>query len=244
MPGRVLSCNRTGGSAWLHDRARSYCAGKETRPDRYIGESSSREARYSTMASTSGYVTRLNPVECALKAQAAIVAEPSVVGLATDSLVLVRKLKTNTFHTVLRAKLKAESDGTSITLSAGMDRVVFVFGCVFLGAFLALSVAFLLAYLRVFQSFQFSDEDRKNWLFLSLPLICAVLGVALAQLGRYQARDEAPFLTGLLLDALDAKATGKEVGPIEVKARGRRASGAARSARVVEETIGHEIDVG
>ena len=132
-----------------------------------------------------------------------------------------------------------------------MDRVVFVFGCIFLGAFLATSVAFLLAYLRVFQSFQFSDEDRRNWLFLSLPLICAVLGVALAQLGRYQARDEAPFLTRLLVDALEAKSTGRQVGPIEVKGRSGRPSGAARSARAQEEsggfnidaTAGHDIDV-
>jgi hypothetical protein len=161
------------------------------------------------MASTSGYVTRLNPVECELKAQAAIVAEPSVVGYVSDSLVLVRKLKCNTFHTVVRAKLKPASDGTSIVLTAGMDRVVFVFGCVFLGAFLAISVMFLLAYLRVFESFQFSDEDRKDWLFLSLPLISAVLGVALAQLGRYQSRDEAPFLTRLVVDAIAAKGAGK-----------------------------------
>ena len=195
------------------------------------------------MASRSGYVTRLNPVECTIKAQAVIVAEPSVVGMTTDSLVLVRKLKTNTFHTVVRVKLKPAAEGTGITLTAGMDRVVFVFGCIFLGAFLAISVAFLLAYLRVFQSFQFSDEDRRNWLFLSLPLICAVLGVALAQLGRYQARDEAPFLTRLLVDALDAKATKRQAGPIEVKSRIGKASGAARSTRVAEEAGGHDIDV-
>ena len=160
------------------------------------------------MGSRSEYVTRMNAVECSLKAQAAIVAEPSVVGLAEDSLVLVRKLRCNTFHTVVRAKLKSTADGTNVTLTTGMDRVVFVFGCIFLGAFLAISVAFLLAYLRVFQSFQFSDEDRKDWLFLSLPLISMVLGVALAQLGRYQSRDEGPFLTRLVVDAMGAKATG------------------------------------
>src|SRR5580765_2606880 len=195
------------------------------------------------MASRSGYVTRLNPVECTIKAQAVIVAEPSVVGMTTDSLVLVRKLKTNTFHTVVRVKLKPAAEGTSITLTAGMDRVVFVFGCIFLGAFLAVSVAFLLAYLRVFQSFQFSDEDRRNWLFLSLPLICAVLGLALAQLGRYQARDEAPFLTRLLVDALEAKSTGRQVGPIQVKGRRGPVSAATRSARVAEEAGGHDVDV-
>ena len=193
------------------------------------------------MATRAGYVTRLNPVECTLKAQAAIVAEPSVVGMATDSLVLVRKLKTNTFHTVVRVKLKPEAEGTSFTLSTGMDRVVLVFGCIFLGAFLAISAAFLLAYLRIFRSFQFSDEDRRNWLFLSLPLICAVLGVALAQLGRYQSRDEAPFLTRLLVDALDAKTTGKQVGPIEVKSRRRQGSAAARSGAIAEESGGYDI---
>ena len=195
------------------------------------------------MASRSGYITRFNPVECVMKAQAAIVAEPSVVGMTTDSLVLVRKLKTNTFHTVVRVKLKPEADGTGLALTAGMDRVVFVFGCIFLSAFLAISVAFLLAYLRVFQSFQFSDEDRRNWLFLSLPLICAVLGVVLAQLGRYQSRDEAPFLTGLIVEALDAKSTARQVGPVEVKARAPRASGARRSARAAEQqSDSFEID--
>jgi hypothetical protein len=160
------------------------------------------------MASRSEYLSRLNPVECAFKAQAAIVAEPSVVGMVEDSLILARKLRSNTFHTVVRARLKPATDGTTIFLTAGMDRVVFVFGCVFLTAFLAISVMFLLAYLRVFQSFQFSDEDRKNWLFLTLPMICAVLGVVFAQLGRYQARHEAPFLTQMLVDAMSAKATG------------------------------------
>ena len=194
------------------------------------------------MASRSEYVTRFNPVECTLKAEAAIVAEPSVVGMATESVVLVRKLRCNTFHTVLRAKLKPAADGTSITLTAGMDRVTFVFGCIFLGAFLAISVAFLLAYLRVFQSFQFSDEDRRDWLFLTLPMISAVLGVALAQLGRYQSRDEAPFLTRLVVDALGAKATGKQAGASEVKGY-RPPLRAARSARVAEETSAHELDV-
>jgi hypothetical protein len=103
-------------------------------------------------------------------------------------------------------------------------------------------VAFLLAYLRVFQSFQFSDEDRRNWLFLSLPLICAVLGVALAQLGRYQSRDEAPFLTRLVVDALDAKSTGRQAGPIQVKGRGAKVSRAARPAPVAEEASGYDID--
>ena len=195
------------------------------------------------MASRSGYFTRFNSVECELKAQAAIVAEPAVVGYVSDSLVLVRKLKCNTFHTVVRAKLKPATDGTSIQLTAGMDRVVFVFGCIFLGAFLAISVAFLLAYLRVFESFQFSDEDRKDWLFLTLPLISAVLGVALAQLGRYQSRDEAPFLTRLVVDALGANSTGKQAGPVEVKGRSRRGSRAARSAPEIEEFGGHDIDV-
>jgi hypothetical protein len=124
-----------------------------------------------------------------------------------------------------------------------MDRVVFVFGCIFLSAFLALALAFLLAYLRVFQSFQFSDEDRKNWLFLSLPLICAVLGVALAQLGRYQARDEAPFLTRLVVDALSATAVGKQVTASEVKGRSGSVSGSGRFARAGGGTSGHGIDV-
>ena len=66
------------------------------------------------MASRSGYITRFNPVECVMKAQAAIVAEPSVVGMTTDSLVLVRKLKTNTFHTVVRVKLRPEADNASL----------------------------------------------------------------------------------------------------------------------------------
>jgi len=189
-------------------------------------------------------------VECVLKAQAVIVAEPSVVGLTTDSLVLVRKLKTNTFHTVVRVKLKPATEGTSIALTAGMDRIVFVFGCIFLGAFAAISVAFLLAYLRVFQSFQFSDEDRRNWLFLSLPLISAVLGVALAQLGRYQARDEAPFLTQLLVGALDAKATGRQARPSEVMGRrglvsAARAAGPAKEAEGydIDAAVGHDLDV-
>jgi hypothetical protein len=219
------------------------CSGKSPL-DRYIVETLIRR-QYSTMTSRSGYTTRLNPVECVLKAQAAIVAEPSVVGLTTDSLVLVRKLKTNTFHTVVRVKLKPAAEGTGFTLTAGMDRVVFVFGCIFLSAFLAISVAFLLAYLRVFQSFQFSDEDRRNWLFLSLPLICAVLGVALAQLGRHQSRDEAPFLTRLIVDALDAKSTARQAGPVEVKPRPGRTSGRpARAARVAEESDSFEIDAG
>jgi chromate transport protein ChrA len=113
------------------------------------------------------------------------------------------------FQTVARAELKPEADGTAIVLTAGMDRIVFVFGCIILGAFLVISVLFLLAYIRVFQSFQFSDEDRKDWLFLSLPVVSAIVFVALAQLGRYAARDEAPFLIRLLVDAMEAKPKGR-----------------------------------
>lgn len=148
-----------------------------------------------------------------MKAEAAIVAEPQVVGMATDTLVLVRNLKGNMFQTVARAKLTPESEGTGIILTTGMDRVVFAFGCIFLGAFLALSIMYLVAYLRVFQSFQFSDQDRKDWLFLSMPVLSMVVGIALAQLGRYAARDEGPFLRRLLVDALDAKPKGKSAPP-------------------------------
>jgi hypothetical protein len=47
----------------------------------------------------------------------------------------------------------------------------------------------------------------------------------------------------LLVDALDAKATKRQAGPIEVKSRIGKASGAARSTRVAEEAGGHNIDV-
>ena len=36
----------------------------------------------------SNFLSRLTPVECSMKAQAAIVAESEVVGVATDELVL------------------------------------------------------------------------------------------------------------------------------------------------------------
>ncbi len=165
------------------------------------------------MASTSGYFTRLTPVECALKAQAAIVADAQVVGMATDTLVLVRMLKGNMFQTVARAELTQESEGTGIRLTAGMDRIVFVFSCIILAAFLVVNVIYLVAFLRIFQSFQFSDQDRKDWLFVSLPLISMILGVGLAQLGRYLARDEAPVLSRLLLDAMEAKPKGSRPAP-------------------------------
>ena len=165
------------------------------------------------MAAKSAYFSRLSPVECTLKAQAAIVAEAQVVGMATDELVLVRMLKGNMFQTVARAKLAQESEGTGITLTAGMDRIVFVFACIFLAAFVAVNIIYLVAYLRIFQSFQFSDQDRKDVLFVSLPLISMLLGVGLAQLGRYLARDEAPMLRRLLIDAMEAKPKGGRPAP-------------------------------
>jgi hypothetical protein len=155
------------------------------------------------------FFTRFTPVECALKAQAAIVAEDQVVGIATDSLVLIRKTKGNMFQTVLRAKLTKETDGTGIVLTTGMDRIVFAFGCIFLAAFVVLAVLFAAAWLRIFQSFQFSDEDRRNWLFLSLPIISIGLGVGLAQLGRHLSRDEGPFLLRLFIDATEAKSKAR-----------------------------------
>src|SRR3954462_456042 len=143
------------------------------------------------------YTTRFTPVECAMKAQSAIVAEAQVVGVADADLVLVRKTQGNMFHTVVRAELTSASDGTSIDLTAGMDRIVFVFCCILLAAFLAVNLIYIVAFLRIFQSFQFSDADRRDWLFVSMPLICVVLGVALVQLGRYASRHEGPFLTRL-----------------------------------------------
>jgi hypothetical protein len=161
------------------------------------------------MASNSGHHTRLTPAECAIKAQSAIVAEEEVVGVATDELVLVRKIKGNTFQTVLRAKLRPEADGTTVRLTTGMDRVVLVFSCIFMGAFAVIAVAFLVAFLGVFQSFQFSQQDRRDWLFLSTPLLALIAGIGLIRLGRYVSRHEAPFLSRLLHDALDLKATAK-----------------------------------
>jgi hypothetical protein len=151
------------------------------------------------------YTTRFTPVECAMKAQSAIVAEADVVGVADADLVLVRKTKGNMFHTVVRAELKSVDEGTTIELTAGMDRIVFVFACILLAAFIVVNLIYLVAFLRIFQSFQFSDQDRRDVLFVSMPLICVVLGVALVQLGRYASRDEGPFLTRLLVDAMDAK---------------------------------------
>jgi hypothetical protein len=151
------------------------------------------------------YTTRFTPVECSMKAQSAIVAEPEVVGVADAELVLVRKTRGNMFHTVVRAELKAEPEGSTIDLTAGMDRIVFVFACILLAAFVVVNIIYLVAFLRIFQSFQFSDQDRKDVLFVSMPLICVVLGVALVQLGRYASRHEGPFLTRLLVEAMDAK---------------------------------------
>ena len=163
------------------------------------------------MASNSGRFTRLTPAECAIKAQSAIVAEAEVVGVASDELVLMRKIKGNTFQTVLRAKLRpateGATDGTSVLLTAGMDRVVLVFACIFMGAFAAIAVAFLVAFFGVFQSFQFSAQDRRDWLFLSTPLLALIAGVGLVRLGRYVSRHDAPFLRRLLEDALELKST-------------------------------------
>ena len=161
------------------------------------------------MASNSGQHTRLTPAECAIKAQSVIVAEEEVVGVATDELVLMRKIKGNTFQTVLRAKLKQESDGTTVRLTTGMDRVVLVFSCIFMGAFAAIAVAFLVAFLGVFQSFQFSQQDRKDWLFLSTPVLALIAGIGLIRLGRYVSRHDAPFLSRLLHDALELKSAAK-----------------------------------
>ena len=146
-----------------------------------------------------------------MKAQSAIVTEDQVVGMVTDELVLIRKEKGNMFQSVLRASLVPDSEGTAITLSTGPDRIVLVFCLVFLAAFVALDLLWLLAYFRVFQSFQFGDEDRKNYLFILMPFICTALGVGLYQLGRYASRDEGPFLTRLFVDATDAKSKGKPV---------------------------------
>src|SRR3979409_842528 len=117
------------------------------------------------------YTTRFTPVECAMKAQSAIVAEADVVGISDADLVLVRKTKGNMFQTVVRAEMKSQPEGTLIDLTAGMDRIVFVFAMIILAAFVIVNIIYLVAFLRIFQSFQFSDQDRKDWLFVSLPLI-------------------------------------------------------------------------
>ena len=146
-----------------------------------------------------------------MKAQAAIVTEDQVVGMVTPELVLIRKLKGNMFQSVLRAHLVQDPDGTAITVSTGADRIVLAFCLMFLAAFIALDLLWLLAYFRVFQSFQFSDDDKKNYLFILMPFICTALGVGLYQLGRYASREEGPFLIRLFVDATDAKSKGKPV---------------------------------
>ena len=157
------------------------------------------------------FISRFTPVECSIKAQAAIVAEEQVVGMVSDELVLIRKEKGNMFQSVLRAKLVPDPDGTDITLSTGVDRIVLVFCLMFLAAFVLLDLLWLIAYSRVLQSFQFSDEDKRNYLFILMPFVCTALGVGLYQLGRHASRDEGPFLTRLFVDATDAKSKGKPV---------------------------------
>src|SRR3954468_12116174 len=152
------------------------------------------------------FTSRLSPVECSMKAQSAIVSEAEVVGMTTGSLVLIRKLKGNMFQSVLRAKLDPDPEGgTAITLTTGVDRIVLVFLLFFLVAFMLICGAWVIAYLRVLQSFQFSDEDRKNYLFLLLPFVCVGLGFALYYAGRFASKDEGPFLTRLFVDSTDAK---------------------------------------
>src|ERR1041385_5629276 len=112
------------------------------------------------------FISRFTPVEVSMKAQSAIVSEDEVVGMVTPELVLIRKDKGNMFQSVLRARLTQDPDGTAIVLTTGADRIVFVFCLVFLAAFIALDLLWLLAYFRVFQSFQFSDDDRHNYLFI------------------------------------------------------------------------------
>jgi hypothetical protein len=157
------------------------------------------------------FTSRFTPVECSMKAQAAIVTEESVVGMVTPDLVLIRKEQGNMFHTVLRARLSPDTDGTSIVVTTGADRIVMVFCYVFLAAFVLLDLLWIVAYSRILQSFQFSNDDKHNYLFILMPFVCTALGVGLFQLGRYASRDEGPFLTRLFVDATDAKSRGKAV---------------------------------
>ena len=182
------------------------------------------------MFSKPGYFTsRFTPVECSMKASSAIVAEEQVVGMTTGDLVLIRKLKGNMFQSVLRAEMKIDPEGGSlITLTTGVDRIVFWFLMFFLAAFLLICGAWIIAYARVLQSFQFSDEDRRNYLFLLLPFVCVGLGFALYYAGRFAAKDEAPFLTRLFVQATDAKVL--KAPPKPVKAEPKSAPAAAKEA--------------
>src|ERR1051325_6211963 len=137
------------------------------------------------------FTSRFTPVECSMKASSAIVAEDQVVGMTTGELVLIRKLNGNMFQSVLRAELQNDPDGGSlITLKTGVDRIVLVFLLFFLAAFLFICGAWIIAYSRILTSFQFSDEDRRNYLFLLLPFICVGLGFALFHAGRYASKDD------------------------------------------------------
>jgi len=176
------------------------------------------------------FTSRFTPVECSMKASSAIVAEEQVVGMTTGDLVLIRKLNGNMFQSVLRAELENDPEGGSqITLTTGVDRIVLVFLLFFLTAFLLICGAWIIAYTRVLQSFQFSDEDRKNYLFLLLPFICVGLGFALFYAGRFASKDDGPFLTRLFVQATDAKV--KKPAPKPAKAESK----SAPKAEVVKE---------
>jgi len=175
------------------------------------------------------FTSRFTPVECSMKASAAIVAEEQVVGMTTGELVLIRKLKGNMFQSVLRAEMVNDPDGGSlITLTTGVDRIVFWFLMFFLAAFLLICGAWIVAYTRILQSFQFSDEDRKNYLFLLLPFVCVGLGFALFYAGRFASKDEGPFLTRLFVQATDAKP--KKPAPKPAKVESKPAPAAAKQA--------------
>src|SRR5262249_4287887 len=155
------------------------------------------------------FTSRFTPVECAMKAQSAIVAEADVVGMTTGDLVLVRKLKGNMFQSVGRARLDQGEEGTLIRLTTGPDRLGLSLCMFFLAARVLIDVFWMLAYGRIFQSFQFSDADRGDWILIGLPFVATLLGFGLFHLGRYQSKDDGPFLRRLLVDAMDAKPKGK-----------------------------------
>jgi len=130
-----------------------------------------------------------------------------VVGRVTETSLRLRKRigYRNSFQSFLAATLRPEAGGTVISGEVAMHPFVRVFMLIWFGGVILIGGTMFVATVGT-MLFGSGSQYQNAWMGAVIPPILLAFGFGLVRFGRYLARDETRFLTGFLIQTLNAHA--------------------------------------
>jgi len=111
----------------------------------------------------------------------------------------------NSFQSFLAATLRPEAGGTVISGEVAMHPFVRVFMLIWFGGVILIGGTMFVATVGT-MLFGSGSQYQNAWMGAVIPPILLAFGFGLVRFGRYLARDETRFLTGFLIQTLNAHA--------------------------------------